>query len=237
MEDLLARVSTIGRERRVSRRDVLRFSIGASLSAAILPLLAACGGDDDDNTSTTSSSTTSSGTAASTTKTTGTGASTTGTSSSAATPGMTMTTSSGTTASGTGTTGSGTSKTATTGTGGTPGSGTGAKVAVTEKEFSVTASPTSVAAGNVTFDVDNQGAVEHQLVILKSDMDQAKLKMSSDGTTVDLTASGEEIGTIDKIAAGSTKSDSFDLKAGKYVLLCNLAGHYAAGMHAALTVT
>ena len=47
----------------------------------------------------------------------------------------------------------------------------------------------------------------------------------------------ESPGEIPDVEAGATKSADFELKPGKYVMFCNLPGHYAAGMYGTLTVT
>ena len=104
-------------------------------------------------------------------------------------------------------------------------------VKVTESEFKVSPSPKSVSAGKVTFSVKNSGDVEHELVIIKTPTAASKLKVSN-GRVSDKGSVGE----IEDIASGKTKSKSFNLKKGHYVLLCNIPGHYAQGMRADLTV-
>jgi hypothetical protein len=41
----------------------------------------------------------------------------------------------------------------------------------------------------------------------------------------------------DDIAVGTIKTFHIARAAGRYVMVCNLPGHYQAGMHAAFTVT
>ena len=41
---------------------------------------------------------------------------------------------------------------------------------------------------------------------------------------------------VEDIAVGATESLTLTLEAGNYVVICNIPGHYLAGMHAALTV-
>jgi len=55
----------------------------------------------------------------------------------------------------------------------------------------------------------------------------------ADGTADETNAVGE----APDIEAGATKSVTLDLKAGKYVLLCNLPGHFAGGMWTTFTVS
>ena len=47
----------------------------------------------------------------------------------------------------------------------------------------------------------------------------------------------ESAGEIPDVEAGETKSEEFELTPGKYVIFCNLPGHYAGGMYGTLTVS
>jgi uncharacterized cupredoxin-like copper-binding protein len=44
------------------------------------------------------------------------------------------------------------------------------------------------------------------------------------------------IDEVEDIKPGRSATLTLNLKAGRYVLLCNLAGHYPGGMHAGLRV-
>jgi uncharacterized cupredoxin-like copper-binding protein len=105
---------------------------------------------------------------------------------------------------------------------------------VTEKlsEMKITGSAATVAAGRVTFDVRNTGAVAHEFVVLKTPILAGKLKTSSAGRADE---SGN-IGETGDMAPGTTKKLTIKLAAGHYALICNLPGHYPAGMYADLTV-
>ena len=66
--------------------------------------------------------------------------------------------------------------------------------------------------------------------------DLAEDALPVDGSTVtedtlDLVDEAEDI------APGVGTSLTVDLEPGSYVVICNIEGHYDAGMHAALTVT
>ncbi len=106
------------------------------------------------------------------------------------------------------------------------------------KEFSVTVDSAKAAKGNVTFTVHNQGTVTHEFVVFKSDLAADKLPLTSDGK-VDEEAS--EVTHFDPevedLSPGSTGSTTINLAPGHYVLICNLPGHYAGGMHASLDVS
>ncbi len=113
------------------------------------------------------------------------------------------------------------------------------KVAVELGDFYVKPSPERAGAGEVTFTVTNKGKVEHEFIVVKTDLAPDKLPVNAAESKVDEKAAGIEIiGEIetDELGPGKTASKAFNLSPGKYVLICNVSGHYAAGMHAAFTV-
>lgn len=94
-------------------------------------------------------------------------------------------------------------------------------------------------AGRTTIEAPNEGSVEHELVVFKSNMNPAKLPTEADGSVDEekLDEVAQEEGEIADVEAGDTKSEKFNLTPGKYVIFCNLPGHYAQGMYGTLTVT
>lgn len=112
----------------------------------------------------------------------------------------------------------------------------GTTVASTVKEMSVSVAPESVPAGEVVFDVTNDGAATHEFVVFKTDLAPADLPMTEDGRADEEGTGVKHIGEIEDVTPGSTKSFSLQLDPGNYVVVCNLPGHYTAGMTAALTV-
>lgn len=110
-------------------------------------------------------------------------------------------------------------------------------VRATMDEFTIKLSATSAPAGKVTFQVANQGKVEHELVVLKTDLAPNALKMrAANPKKVDEEAGTQNLGEVEDVGAGETKSGTFDLPAGKYVLICNVEDHYKAGMAVAFEV-
>ena len=104
-------------------------------------------------------------------------------------------------------------------------------IAVRLKEFAVLPSQRSVKSGQVTFSVTNAGTEDHEFVIIRTPDQPGALPV--DGTQA------SEAGHVDEIEGihpGTDGSLSVDLPPGHYVLLCNLPGHYGAGMYAGLTV-
>jgi uncharacterized cupredoxin-like copper-binding protein len=93
--------------------------------------------------------------------------------------------------------------------------------------------------GPTTIEAPNIGQTEHELVLFKSDMNPANLPTEGNGAVDEekLDKVAEEAGEIPDVEAGESKSEEFELTPGKYVMFCNLPGHYAAGMYGTLTVT
>jgi len=102
----------------------------------------------------------------------------------------------------------------------------------------------AVSAGTVSLRVVNQGAATHELVVLPLPAGQAAgaRTAGADGRVDETGSLGEAsrscgAGEGDGIAAGTTGWVTLTLRAGRYELVCNLPGHYQAGMHAELDVT
>jgi uncharacterized cupredoxin-like copper-binding protein len=104
-------------------------------------------------------------------------------------------------------------------------------VSVQLKEFSITPQISSAPTSEVTFDATNHGKVAHELVVIKTDKAQGALPVAKG--KADETG---DLGEAEDVNPGSSKAVTLLLKPGHYVLICNLAGHYQAGMHAAFTI-
>jgi uncharacterized cupredoxin-like copper-binding protein len=105
-----------------------------------------------------------------------------------------------------------------------------------EKDFSIALGTSTASAGALNFAVHNEGPSVHEFVVFKTDLAEDALPTSDDGTVDEEGEGVRHINEIEDIAAGSNKSLDVNLDAGKYVLICNLPGHYAQGMHASLTI-
>ena len=104
-------------------------------------------------------------------------------------------------------------------------------VSVQLKEFSITPQMSSAPTSEVTFDATNHGKVAHELVVIKTDKAPGALPVAKG--KADETG---DLGEAEDVNPGSSKTVTLLLKPGHYVLICNLAGHYQAGMHAAFTI-
>ena len=99
-------------------------------------------------------------------------------------------------------------------------------------EWKVKPSVATVRPGPVTFVVRNAGGIPHEFVILRTNRQPRALPMK--GSQAVETG---EIGEIEELKPGQTKRLTVRLGPGKYVLLCNLPGHYQAGQSAAFRVS
>ena len=107
-------------------------------------------------------------------------------------------------------------------------------VKVTERDFSISA-PKDVRAGNVAFTVTNRGPDTHELIVVRSN--GKPLPLRTDGLTVDETrVESRTIGSLDGGGPHTTRTLRLHLAPGRYVLFCNMAGHFLGGMHRTLVV-
>jgi uncharacterized cupredoxin-like copper-binding protein len=102
----------------------------------------------------------------------------------------------------------------------------------------------TVPAGSVSFVATNFGGIDHELVVLPlGDNQRAGMrpigghaKIDEAGSLGEASASGAE-GAGDGIRPGSSGWVTLTLAPGRYELVCNLPGHYGAGMSTELTVS
>lgn len=120
----------------------------------------------------------------------------------------------------------------------TGGAGGGRTLEIKMGDYFFSPSAATAQAGKTTIEAPNEGTVEHELVVFKTKMDPAELPTESNGGVDEekLDEIAEEQGEVADVAAGETKSGNFELTPGKYVIFCNLPGHYAQGMYGTLTV-
>lgn len=122
---------------------------------------------------------------------------------------------------------------------------TEAQVHVTLKDFTVHPNQTTAKAGWITFQAVNAGTMPHELVILRTDLNPANLprmeEKDNKGTVTghivnEEHAAVEPIEEIEEFPAGNSKGKKVLLDQGRYVLFCNVPGHYDKGMYASLHV-
>lgn len=107
------------------------------------------------------------------------------------------------------------------------------KVSVTLAEWSVKPATATVKGGKVSMKVTNGGATPHELVVVKTDVAQDKLEKAN-GIADE--AKYKPLVRTKQLNGSESTELEVDLSPGKYVLLCNVSGHYDLGMHTAFTV-
>lgn len=111
----------------------------------------------------------------------------------------------------------------------------GAVIGITERDFHIATTTMHVAAGAVTLRIHNAGPDEHELIVAPARSDGLPLR--ADGFTVDEESiASTEPGSVEPQQPDHTELLSVHLKPGRYVLFCNMEGHYMAGMHTVLVV-
>ena len=94
-----------------------------------------------------------------------------------------------------------------------PGGGGGETLTFVGVDIAYESAPDTAPAGSLTFELDNQGGIVHNVVI-------------------------DEVGTdpIVEAPAGETATGNATLEPGSYTYYCSIAGHRAAGMEGTLEV-
>jgi uncharacterized cupredoxin-like copper-binding protein len=104
-------------------------------------------------------------------------------------------------------------------------------VSVALSEWKLEPGQVTVRGGRVSFVVRNDGTMAHEFLVLRSERHHHVLKVKG-GKAVET----GRLGRIPQIAVGESKRLSLKITPGKYVLLCNMLGHYQAGQYASLRV-
>ena len=91
--------------------------------------------------------------------------------------------------------------------------------------FKITGASTT-APGKTSFKVANPATVPHQLIVIRTKTKAGKLRKNSAGKA----STKGELGVVN-VAPGKSGTLKLNLKKGHYALICNVGGHYAAGMH------
>lgn len=102
-----------------------------------------------------------------------------------------------------------------------------------EAEWHITLDSYTHASGPITFNLTNSGTIAHEFLIVRSDAYANQLLASVDPTTKRIDeALLEVIDEQPEYEPGTPGSVTVDLSAGHYVVMCNIEGHYKAGMYA-----
>ncbi len=116
----------------------------------------------------------------------------------------------------------------------------GERVGVSERDFRISiggvSGPTHLASGDLRLRVVNRGPDTHELLVVRAR--GSRLPLRADGLTVDEDAvKTSTVATIEGHPPGSAEQAHLHLAPGRYVLFCNMAGHYLAGMRTEVVVS
>ena len=109
-----------------------------------------------------------------------------------------------------------------------------ATVALTD--FTMQPSTATVAAGQATVQITNSGKVAHELLVFRSDLKPSAYP-KKDGNLDEEGAGITKISDGENLDPGATQTRTIDLtRPGTYLFVCNLPGHFKAGMYKVVTV-
>jgi uncharacterized cupredoxin-like copper-binding protein len=103
------------------------------------------------------------------------------------------------------------------------------------KDFKIEPSRTTIENGLVTLRVHNDGPATHEFVVIRSELPADELPIAADGLSVDEDRVAP-VGELTEVPTDASASLTVPLAPGRYVLFCNLEGHYLTGMHASIEV-
>jgi uncharacterized cupredoxin-like copper-binding protein len=110
-------------------------------------------------------------------------------------------------------------------------------VDMSKATMGVKVSRDSAPAGGVTFKVTNDSKeTVHEMLVFALAVPGAPLPYDAQTQRVDEETAGDK-GEVSELEPGQSGSLTLNLKPGTYLLVCNIAGHYEAGMWTEFTVT
>lgn len=124
------------------------------------------------------------------------------------------------------------------------GGGDATSVDITLQEWAVVVGSESAPAGQVTFNITNDGPEDvHEFVIFRTDLDPGSLPTDEHGAVDEEGEGLEVIDEVEDVAVGATEQLTVDMDPGSYVLVCNIysededEAHYQMGMRSPFEVT
>ena len=107
---------------------------------------------------------------------------------------------------------------------------------ITKATMGMKALPDAVKAGEVTFNVknDSKDTIHEMIVMFLADPSKALAYIDAENR-VDEDKAGDK-GEVSELDPGKSGSLTVDLKAGEYLLICNVPGHYGSVMWTEFTV-
>ncbi len=105
-----------------------------------------------------------------------------------------------------------------------------------QRDFAITLDKKMASAGEVTFNVKNEGPSVHEFVVFKTDVAPDALPVESNKVDEE-SSEVTHVDEVEDVGAGEMKQLSVTLDPGHYVLICNLPAHYGLGMRAEFEVS
>lgn len=100
------------------------------------------------------------------------------------------------------------------------------------------ATPTTIKAGSVILEAANFGTIQHELLVFRSDLAPSDYPVDKNGNIIEDGPGITLVSDADNIDPGRTQTRTVDLsQPGTYLFVCNIPGHFKAGMYSAVTVT
>lgn len=131
------------------------------------------------------------------------------------------------------------------------GGGSGADdglVEITMTDGAIDVDSSTLTAGLHTFAVTNEGAAEHEVVVLRTDKPADELPVGLHGVSIELAGElilgedhvaskhGHKPGQVLGLLPGRSQRYQVELKPGSYVVYCQTGSHYLAGERTTFTV-
>ena len=122
--------------------------------------------------------------------------------------------------------------------------GEGGSVDITLRDdqtpWSIETDVDSLPKGPIEFTVENTGSIEHEVLIIETDIAPDKLPTKDDGS-IDEDAPDVDVKyKIEKIGDGEKTGRTYELDAGSWVFACNIVkdgkAHYQQGMRTSFTI-
>jgi uncharacterized cupredoxin-like copper-binding protein len=111
------------------------------------------------------------------------------------------------------------------------------KITGSVREWKVQVSAGKAEAGDVRFAITNYGTIAHEFLVVKTEFDPGQIPLGDNNRFDEELKGIEVIDEIPEWEVNDTGMLKVKLEPGQYELLCNIEGHYAAGMHTSFEVT
>ncbi len=95
----------------------------------------------------------------------------------------------------------------------------------------------TITQGTSTFAISNIGTIPHELLVFKSDLQPSAYPVDAAGNIEEEGAGVTLLSDGDNIDPEASQVRAIDLTPGTYLFVCNIPGHFKAGMFTVVTVT